>query len=403
VKKFLPLVGIIAVAMTGCGGGASSNTSATPTVTGAPTTGYPVTQPPGTTSSPANGTSADFKIVIPNATASKTAGKVRHPQYISSGTQSVVISLTSVNGLAYSAIAPVTANLTPGSGNCVAGTGDTSLICTVSFVSVPMGTDGFTATLYDGLMGAGDALSTNKTTADVLAGTVINVPLTLQGIIKTLAVNVGAPSLAPGTVSSHPVTVTGYDASGAQIIGSAPYNNGPIVMTTDDTNSAISGLTNLPNAGGTESFNYDGMLIPTNTTHVIASVGSITAEDVIPVTVSTETANVVGLPIDAAFTGSASPYAISGGIDTNMVVQIAQANWGTVAGHSFTTTNNCGSNMVVTAGPSVDQFTIAAANTNAIACAVTVHGGGAQSDVLNFSLTNSKNGINAQLQSTNRK
>ena len=118
---------------------------------------------------------------------------------------------------------------------------------------------------------------------------------------------------------------------------------------------------------------------------------------------STETANVVGLPIDAAFTGSASPYAISGGIDTNMVVQIAQANWGTVAGHSFTTTNNCGSNMVVTAGPGVDQFTIAAANTNAIACAVTVHGGGAQSDVLNFSLTNSKNGINAQLQSTNRK
>jgi len=391
-KILLPILGIIAIAATGCSG-ATSN-SATPVAAAVPTTGYPVAQPPGTTTSPASKASAVFKITVPNA-SSTTASNARHPQYISTATQSVQISLTSVNSASYSLIAPVVANLTPGSQNC----SGSPLVCTVSFPSLPLGTDGFTVNTYDATSATGNVLSTATATAQIAVATMTNVPFTLQGIIKTLAVSVNS-TLVPGTASTDAVTVTADDAAGAQIIGSAPFQNGPIAVTTDDALGSVvvtSALSSIASPGNT-SFAYDGTSIANNAEHIIATDGTITASGPIPVATSTATLAQVGLPIDAAFSGS-NPYAESSGTDSVLVVKATEIGWGSALSHPFTVTNNCGANVVVT-NPSTDTFKLTSGGTTAVSCIVTIIGGGASSDVINVSQAAGKNGANVQLQST---
>ena len=408
VKSLLPKVGIFAILLTSCsGGGSTTGPALIPAIyTPGPTTGYPVSPPPGSTTTPSNTASAIFTITIPrseSAVSSKT--KTRHPAYVSTNTQSIQIQMTSFDGSSYAALPPNVSNLTTTSPNCIAGSGDSNLTCTINFSSLPIGTDGFTVQTYGQPLAAGNPLSSIKTTAIIVVGSVTNVPLTLQGVIASLAVNV-ASTLVPTVSSTNTATISAYDASGAQIIGSAPYNDGPIVVTTDDILDAITGLTNLATPGLTETFAYDGAMIGNNIEHIIATTGNITASGSIPLRIDPFTLSVVGIPIDVATNSlvGSGPYAVSSFNDSKIVVQALQNDWGSELGNPFTiSTNTCGANVVVTNGPGVDQFTLKSGGTTASTCSIVFAAGEGATTTINYTQTQGTNGVNLQLNSTTRK
>lgn len=174
---------------------------------------------------------ATFTMEIP-ASGSTTSSAQRHAAYISPDTQSVTIGISGVL---------TTANLTASSPNCTAATAATPLTCTVS-VDAPAGNDTFVVTLYSGLNGSGNVLSTSTVTATVSATQVTNIPVTLGGVVASIAVTVvnGNNAVPGGFPTTLPVNVVAKDAGGATIIGSAPYAS-PITLTNADT----SGVTTL--------------------------------------------------------------------------------------------------------------------------------------------------------------
>ena len=89
----------------------------------------------------------------------------------------------------------------------------------------------------------------------------------LDGVVATVTIT--APNLQPGTAFSGPVTVSAYDASGALIVGAAPFAN-PFQLTDTDGTPHTS-LTDGSTTGKTVTdgspndvviLNYDGANIP---------------------------------------------------------------------------------------------------------------------------------------------
>lgn len=181
---------------------------------------------------------ATFTLTIPsNATSSSTQ---RSAKFISPATQSVTIGIAAAGSTTASG-AVTTANLTPSSPNCTAATAAAPLTCTVS-VDAPAGNDTFVVTLYAGLNGSGSVLASSTVTAAVSATQPTTVPVTLGGVVASIAVTVvnGNNMVPGGFPTTLPVTVVAKDASGATIVGPANYAN-PITLTNADT----SGITAL--------------------------------------------------------------------------------------------------------------------------------------------------------------
>ena len=208
-------------AVVACGGGGGGGSSTTPGIT---------TTPPAATSL------ASFTITIPAVAG--TSSKQRAPAYVSPNSQSV--SITVAAGSAAPGPA-TTANLTSTSPNCTAATATVPLTCTVSLYAPP-GNDSFTVSLYSGLNGAGNLLSTATVAATVSATQTTNVPITLGGVVAAIAVSVtsGNNLIPGGYATTLPVVVMAKDASGATIVGPGNYSN-PITVTNADT----SGVTTL--------------------------------------------------------------------------------------------------------------------------------------------------------------
>ncbi len=157
---------------------------------------------------------AAFTITVPNPV---TSADTRRPAYISANTKSVSIVVT--NGTATPSPA-VIANLTPSSPNCTAGAGGTS--CSI-VVAADAGSDAFTITAFDALDGGGNQLSSGSLTATIVAGAAnTTVPLTLGGIVGSIAVTLADPYAAVGSTGTT-ASVVAKDASGATIIGT--YDN----------------------------------------------------------------------------------------------------------------------------------------------------------------------------------
>ena len=270
----------MAIAATGCSGSGSSSSAMTPAVTpvnGAPTTGYPVA-PPGTTTTPSSHATAKFTIKVPASLLKSTASKARHPQYVSTYTQSIQIAMTSLNGTDYTSTLPVLANLAPGAPGCVPPTGpataDSGLVCTVAFPTLPVGADGFTLTTYSAPIAgtavapaapaAATALSTNKVSGTILVGQTTDIPVTLAGIIGSVTVSLDqnttadATWLTPGTpVNDKTIVVTAFDVAGGQIIGAAPYQ-----VQNGNLGAGVNGVT----APDSIDISDNDIQVPTNAT-----------------------------------------------------------------------------------------------------------------------------------------
>ena len=164
-----------------------------------------------------------FTIRVPPAAASSQTA--RSAQYISPATQSMSIALVSVDGTPVTQTAAV-ANLTASSPGCT-NTGN-SLNCSVP-ISVPAGVDVFTLTLFSATGASGSALSNGTVSTTVAADSINTVPITLDGIVSTIAISVPAP-LIVGVPATVPIAVTVKDASGATIVG--PGNYQPAITLT---------------------------------------------------------------------------------------------------------------------------------------------------------------------------
>lgn len=215
----------VVIALAACGGsGGGSMPIAGPS-------GNPSDVP---SSSPAPGlATTQFTLVVSSGT------NTRQRSYVSLGTQSVTITLNSVNGGAPPAglTTSVTSNITASS--CTSG-------CTVSGPFVPPGSDAFTIATFSGANGGGSALSEATTTFSVSASAANSIPATLLGIPATFSLS-GVPSGSAGTaIASTPLTLTAKDASGNAITGG--YFN--IVTIADSDTSSLTLGSSLTLNGG---------------------------------------------------------------------------------------------------------------------------------------------------------
>ncbi|MBV8638620.1 MAG: hypothetical protein JO322_11075 [Candidatus Eremiobacteraeota bacterium] len=202
------------VAACGGGGGAPSGS----------TVGYVPSPAPGASLSPQ---AVNVSVSIPLA-----AAQHRTRAYLSPNTQSLVLQLTSVNGVAIPSQQSTTIDTFAGAPNCAPA--GSSLVCTGT-VTGANGSDVFSVTAYAQPNGTGGVLSSGSfaaqigTTSSTLS---INnaVSLTLSGVITSLSLTASPSTLLIGSPSSANVVVNATDASGAVIVGPGAYTS-PISLT----------------------------------------------------------------------------------------------------------------------------------------------------------------------------
>ena len=329
-KFFVSLISasVFALAVAGCSGGSAMGVNPI----GATHISIPVVSPSIVSS---RTSSAKFTIKIP--AASKTASNLRRTKYVSSGTQSVKFALTTVNGVS-SVSLPIVVSLTEASPNC----SSSPLVCTVLIPNIVIGNDTFSVTTYASTDGSGPALSTNSTNATITANTTTDVSLTLQGVIASVVISVPNQLTAGASANVQLLAVTALDASGATIIGSDPYSNGPIVLTSDFM--GITALLNLSTPESATTFSYNGDMIADNTQHIIATVGSVTARGAIPVRMPSDESTIFVANHDAntvsefphgattaskTLTGLSSPIGVA--VDASGTVYVANFDASTVS------------------------------------------------------------------------
>ncbi|GAC1583750.1 MAG: hypothetical protein NVS3B7_19130 [Candidatus Elarobacter sp.] len=236
---------IVVVLLAGCGGGAVSPNSL---------------QPPAASGPRSTLGTATLTLVVPRGTS---AGQ-RAPRYVSPNSSYLVVTVVSVDGQPPTAAqVPAAVNsqklplaTTPG-GNCAAGPGGTT--CTVT-VPAPAGQVTYRFDLFDA---SNNKLATLTQTYAIAPGTTSNLQAVLRGIAVSVVISV--PSIRFGTAFSGPLGVAAYDASGALIVGSAPYASS-FTLTESDTSghtsltvNATTGVTAVvtgPN--DVVIFNFDG-------------------------------------------------------------------------------------------------------------------------------------------------
>ena len=223
MRKILILATVLALAGCGGGGGGSSQPQPPPVSTPAPNGPFYTPQ---------------FTIVVPSGksgSSAKVKSGARTPNYVSSGTLSVQITLTAdSNGVPTGSISGNPATTVIPSGTCNSG-------CTVNGPPSPPGTDSFLIVTYDNNVPA----SGHPLNAAQLNGVTINAgqnnpqSVVLGAIPKTLSISgvpTGGSALTAGTQSqAATVSVVAVDAAGVTI----PTGHTPAVFYVDATGTAI--------------------------------------------------------------------------------------------------------------------------------------------------------------------
>ena len=195
----------------------------------------PVQAPPTSSPLAAGGAgAATLTFDVPRRSSSAR----RAPQYVSPNSAFLVVTVKTVNGQPPTA-AQVPPALNPQQfalstapgGNCTTSPNGES--CTVT-IPAPTGQVTYQFDLLDA---SKNKLATNTLTFTIAAGSAPNLQAVLNGIVST--VTVSAPTLTAGTSFSGPITVQAFDASGALIVGAAPYAN-PFTLTDNDATGATS-------------------------------------------------------------------------------------------------------------------------------------------------------------------
>lgn len=257
------------VSACGGGGGGSSVSPGIPTskTTAAPSTTNATAVAPATFS-------VSFLQYAPVQTSAH-----RRAQFISPATQSIVLTLVSVNGSAPSS--PVTATLNVGASDTGCTTSGAKVTCSTSF-NAPVGNDVLTAASCSGPNGAGCTLGT-ATVADTVQSNATNaIALDIGGVIANLQMFLVQSSFTQGTAAQSLVVIVPLDSSGAQIVN--PGNYSPSISVNATGNSAFSLILDGAASGTSATVTspsdqlalaYSGAT--TGSTEITATAGMITA------------------------------------------------------------------------------------------------------------------------------
>lgn len=254
------LSGAFVLASCGGGGGSSSlpngapaaapSATASPRATAAPTTAPTAGPTPAPTLAPSANT---VKMTLTFSRGSRAA-HVRHPHFISPSSQSIVVTVNSVNGgspPSWVSPNPVVTNLVTASPNpnCTVAVptmpadGATET-CTIN-VYAPPGSVNYTFSLYDNTNGNGNLLGTKTATFTIAQGQTNTLSVGFQGVVSWVSFSAGSLSPStdtPGQSSSEPLYVYAYDEDDNQIVGSSlgttNFNN-PIALGVNDPSNAI--------------------------------------------------------------------------------------------------------------------------------------------------------------------
>jgi hypothetical protein len=229
MRKILTILTVLALAGCGGGGGGSSQPQPPPVQTQAPQGPFVTPQ---------------FTIVVPSS--GKSSSSVgRTPNYVSSGTLSVQITLTAdSNGVPPGSISGNPATTVIAANSCNSG-------CTVNGPPSPPGTDSFLIVTYDNNVPAsGHPLNAAQLNGVTISAGVNNPQsVTLGAIPKTLSISgvpTGGGALTAGTASqTATVSVVAVDAAGVTI----PTGHTPAVFYVDATGAAINVTLSDPDTG----------------------------------------------------------------------------------------------------------------------------------------------------------
>ena len=194
-----------------------------------------------------------FSISVPRTTA---ASARRSPAYVSSGTASMSVT---VGGATTSA--PCTAPATT---------------CTVQ-LAAPIGSDTFTASLYDGSM---NQLASGSVTMTITANILNTINLTFDGIVHSLTATFDNPTITLGAPASSVLTIVAKDAAGSIIVPPGDYTL-PVVVTESPTLPAsltLTGattITTIPASSSTVTVNYDGTAVGTSSILFTVTSGTV--------------------------------------------------------------------------------------------------------------------------------
>lgn len=212
--------------LAGCGGGGGGVSPTTPVP------GHPALQ------------QATLKMSFP-VNVGTPSSAARSPQYVSPNSNSIKITVNTVNGSApESWVAPnpfvATLTTTGGSPNCTVSGGTET--CTVVNVPAPPGTVNYTFGVYASTDGSGTALAQATVNETVVQGILNTFSVTLSGVATTLATNFTTAAMTANSPVTQTDVVQVKDPSGARIVGTAPFDGGATVTVT---NNDTSGQTTL--------------------------------------------------------------------------------------------------------------------------------------------------------------
>jgi hypothetical protein len=285
--------------LAGCGGGGTS----------------PATSPAQTPNNPQqSGTpqTANFTITFP--IGAKTSSSKRAPQYVSPNTAQIRVVVNKVNG-STSIPSWVPANtVTPivyspaANFNCTVSSGTAT--CTIP-AAAPPGVVNYTVSAEEA---NNTVLARHTQDVTIVQGTANTPTITLNGVVAT--VNISLPALTANTSQSGAaVTWSALDASGAQIVGGATFDN-TVTLTDGDA----TGQTQLHVNGGTGSSSVQvtkpGDTVTMDYTGQADNPFSVTATG----TGVTGSGSVTPTVFDVTFTGTTLDDAGHGGTNTD-------ANW----------------------------------------------------------------------------
>jgi hypothetical protein len=226
VRRRGTLVAALTFALSACGsgGGLSSGPVVNSPGSGAPT-------PP-----PTHFVNVKVTVTIP------AAGKARiRPGYVSVNTQSLVIQLASVNGGGVTGVNPTIINTVAHARGCKSEAGET--VCTASATGSP-GEDVFGVTTYSGTDANGAVLSVGSVQQKIGSGgggvQISNtLSLSLEGVIASLQLAVSPNGAKRGKPATANVTLSAFDATGAQIVGPSDYTTPVSLAINGDTHDAF--------------------------------------------------------------------------------------------------------------------------------------------------------------------
>jgi hypothetical protein len=163
------------------------------------------------------------------------------PAYLSPNTESLSIALVSVDGKGVTGVNPTIVNTVAKARGCTVK--GQNIVCSATAAGSP-GNDVFAATAYAGTDATGDVLSVGSVQATIASGGgsvgISNaLSLTLDGVIASLQLRLDPKEAKRGVRTTSVISLTAYDASGAQIVGPADYSQ-PITLAIEgDTNGAF--------------------------------------------------------------------------------------------------------------------------------------------------------------------